>query len=107
MISQYTTWKHLYIFLYKDDISRNKTASQSHTYVGPVGTKLYDASNAVDGNPATCMRTKPIGTNSPDKMVWWKVDIGGVFNIYRINILFKKYDESVGEKFYENHFISH
>lgn len=42
------------------------------------------------------MRTKAIGTQSPEKTVWWKVDLGGVFNIYRINVLFKKYDESVG-----------
>lgn len=24
--------------------------------------------------------------------MWWKVDLGGVYNIYSINILFKKYD---------------
>lgn len=87
---------YIYNFLYKDDISRNKIATQLHTYADTVATKRYDASNAVDGNPATCMRTTPIGTNSPDKTMWWKVDLGGVFNIYRINILFKKYDETVG-----------
>lgn len=77
----------IYIFfLSKDDISHNKTATQLHTYTG-VG---YDATNAVDGNIATCTRTKEIGSNSPDKTVWWKVDLGGIFNIYRINILFKK-----------------
>uniref|UniRef100_A0A8W8NPB9 EGF-like domain-containing protein n=1 Tax=Magallana gigas TaxID=29159 RepID=A0A8W8NPB9_MAGGI len=27
-------------------------------------------------------------------MVWWKVDLGGVYNIYSINILFKNYDGS-------------
>lgn len=74
--------------LSKDDISHNKSATQLHTYTG-VG---YDATNAVDGNIATCMRTKEIGPNSPDKTVWWKVDLGGIFNIYRINILFKNYD---------------
>lgn len=55
---------------------------------------MYEASNAVDGNTATCMRTIVIGTglSTPDKTVWWKVDLGGVYNIYRINILFKNYD---------------
>lgn len=51
----------------------------------------YDARYAVDGNTATCMRTKDIGVNSPEKTVWWKVDLGGVYNIYSINILFKYY----------------
>lgn len=38
------------------------------------------------------MRTIVIGITSDDKMVWWKVDLGGVYNIYSINILFKNYD---------------
>ena len=38
------------------------------------------------------MRTKEIGINSPDKTVWWKVDLGGVYNIYSVNIAFKNYD---------------
>lgn len=48
----------------------------------------------MDGNTATCMRTIVIGTglSTPDKTVWWKVDLGGVYNIYRISILFKNYD---------------
>lgn len=54
-------------------------------------TNQYAASNAVDGDIATCMRTNAIGKVSPDKTVWWKVDFGGVFNIYKINILFKEY----------------
>nr|XP_022311762.1 receptor-type tyrosine-protein phosphatase epsilon-like isoform X1 [Crassostrea virginica] len=71
-----------------DDLSHKKDASQSHTYPGTG----YGAENAVDGNTATCMRTKEIGRNSPDKTVWWKVDLGGVYNIYSVNILFKNYD---------------
>nr|XP_022305549.1 uncharacterized protein LOC111112375 isoform X5 [Crassostrea virginica] len=71
-----------------DNLSYNKDTSQSHTYPGPG----YGAENAVDGNPATCMRTHAIGPNSPDKTVWWKVDLGGVYNIYSVNILFKNYD---------------
>lgn len=53
---------------------------------------MYVASNAVDRNTATCMRTKGIGRTSKDKTVWWKVDLGAVYNIYSISILFKHYD---------------
>lgn len=63
-------------------------ATQSHTYPGTG----YDASKAVDGNTSTCMRAKVIGPNSADKTVWWKMDLGGIYNIYDINILFKTYD---------------
>lgn len=37
------------------------------------------------------MRTENIGPNSPYKIVWWKVDLGGIYRIYSINILFKLY----------------
>lgn len=77
-----------WFYLFIEDISQNKIATQSHTNDGVT----YDASNAVDGNVATCMRTKEIGLRSSDKTVWWKVDLRGIFNIYRINILFKNYD---------------
>lgn len=78
------------IVLSIDDLSYNKVATQSHTFTGT--SYLYDASNAVDGNAATCMRTKEIGSRSPDKTVWWKVDLGEVYNIYSISILFKNYN---------------
>nr|XP_022305530.1 receptor-type tyrosine-protein phosphatase epsilon-like isoform X2 [Crassostrea virginica] len=71
-----------------DDLSYNKDASQSHTYPGPV----YGAENAVDGNTATCMRTEQIGGTSPYESVWWKVDLGEVYSIYSVNILFKNYE---------------
>nr|XP_022311454.1 multiple epidermal growth factor-like domains protein 10 isoform X3 [Crassostrea virginica] len=71
-----------------DDLSYNKDASQSHTAAGTE----HGAQNAVDRNTTTCMRTKPIGSTSPDKTAWWKVDLGGVYNIYSVNILFKNYD---------------
>lgn len=74
----------------KDDLSYHKTATQSKTYLG--GETLYGAGNAVDRNTRTCMRTIDIGTNSPDKTMWWKVDLGGVYSINSINILFKNYD---------------
>ena len=73
-----------------DDLSKQKYATQSTTPTGP--SDLYKADNAVDRNITTCMRTKVISENSPDKMVWWKVDLGGVYNIYSVNILFKNYD---------------
>ena len=76
------------MIFFQDDLSYNKNASQSHTFSGAG----YGAENAVDGNTATCTRTEPIGRNSPYKTVWWKVDLGGVYSIYSVNILFKNYD---------------
>ena len=76
------------VYVYSiDELSYKKAASQSHTYPG----KGYGAELAVDGNTATCMRTESIGSNSPDKTVWWKVDLGGVYNIYSVSVLFKNY----------------
>ena len=43
------------------------------------------------------MRAKPIGPTSPEKTVWWRVDLGGLYNIYSVNILFKN-----GEGMYSN-----
>lgn len=51
------------------------------------------------------MRTKEIGSNSPDKTVWWKVDLGQNYSIYSINILFKDYDNNLGKGFYFNVFF--
>lgn len=53
----------------------------------------YAASHAVDRNTSTCMRTVEIGTTAPQRFTWWKVDLGGTFNIYNINVLFKNYDK--------------
>nr|XP_022305540.1 multiple epidermal growth factor-like domains protein 10 [Crassostrea virginica] len=77
---------HIFSSAY-DDLSYKKDAAQSNTAVG----SAYGASNAVDRNIATCMRTDPIGINSPDEIVWWQVDLGGVYSIYSVNILFKSY----------------
>ncbi|XP_078330683.1 uncharacterized protein LOC144624655 [Crassostrea virginica] len=33
-----------------------------------------------------------MGLASPDQTVWWKVDLGGVYNIYSVNILFQNYN---------------
>lgn len=66
-----------------------KVTIQSSTFSGP--DTLYGARNAVDKNPLTCMRAKEIGRFSPEKTVWWKVDLGRVHNIYSIDIIFKHY----------------
>lgn len=71
-----------------DDLSYGKIATQSQTYTGI----NFDASCAVDGNTATCMRTNGIGPTSPYKTTWWKVDLSGVYSIYSVTILFKNYD---------------
>lgn len=86
--SIYTSHVCKVLFLsYKDDLSYKKVASQSRTYVGT----QYDATNAVDGNIMTCMRAGVIGITASDKTVRWKVDLGGLRNVYSINILFKNY----------------
>lgn len=69
-------------------MSHNKIATQTPMLTDAV----YSAINAVDRNYETCMRTDQVGLNSPLKTSWWRVDLGGVFNIYRITILFKNYD---------------
>lgn len=79
---------------YTDDLSFKAVASQSGILFDP--SNLYAASHAVDRNPATCMRTVTIGSTDVEKTTWWKVDLGGTFNIYSINILFKNYD-NLGE----------
>lgn len=74
-------------FSIEDNLSNNKAATQSHTHAG----HNYDAKNAVDGDIATCMRTKVIGQTSYYKTLWWEVDLQEVYNIYSVNILFKNY----------------
>ena len=77
-------------FAYIDDLSKQKIATQSTTVQGD----QYKAGNAVDRDTKTCMRTKEIGQGEQiiDKTVWWKVDLGGVYNIYSVNIQFRNYD---------------
>lgn len=80
---------YIYLSIYStDDISFNKVAIQTHTHKG----EGYSAQIAVDRNTETCMRTRDIGTSSEDKTVWWKVDLGGVYSIYSVVILFRNYD---------------
>lgn len=79
-----------FAIFYTDDLSFNAVTSQSKILLDSLN--LYVASHAVDRNTATCMRTVAIGSTADVKTTWWKVDLGGTFNIYSINILFKNYD---------------
>lgn len=90
-------FKKCFLSHFKDDLSYKKRSIQSHTYIG----SFYDAKNAVDRDKATCMRTNPIGIEDkiPEKTVWWKVDLGGVYNIYSVDILFKNYGHENGIHF--------
>ena len=79
--------------VFVDDLSKNKVAEQSTTEPpSSSDSNKYVAKNAVDRDITTCTRTKPIGSTSPDKTVWWNVDLGGVYNIYSVNIMFKNYE---------------
>lgn len=85
-------WKFL-LFPFLDDLSYNKIATQS-----PIYRRIseYEANNALDRNITTCMRTQAIGLSSTDNNMWWKVDLGGLYNVYRITIMFKSYEEQPG-----------
>lgn len=37
------------------------------------------------------MRTDQIGNGTSNKITWWKVDLGAIYNIYSIDIFFKNY----------------
>lgn len=73
-----------------ENLSFKKDASQSP--IIPDSQYKYLASNAVDGNKDTCMRTNDIGTTALHKSTLWKVDLGGVYSIYDISVLFKNYE---------------
>lgn len=74
-------------------MSIDKNATQSTTFAASTWyASRYEAGNAVDRDTTTCMRTEIIGENSPDKTVWWEVDLGRVYNIHSVDILFKNYD---------------
>ena len=78
--------------IFEEDLSWNKDVEQSSTYSN-VNYDLYKAGNAVDRDITTCTRTGPIGLASPNQTVWWKVDLGGVYNIYSVKIVFKNYPD--------------
>lgn len=79
---------NIFFVYHKEDLSYKKNAAQLPLYPGT----SYDASNAVDRNVGTCMRTEGIGLKSVFNSAWWKVDLGGIYNIYSVNILFKNYE---------------
>lgn len=72
-----------------DDLSYNKDATQSRTYID---LDKNAARFAVDRITLSCMRAKEIGHRSTEKTVWWKVDLGKVLSIYSVAILFQNYE---------------
>ena len=76
-------------FLFYIEVTFNDiNVSQSTTYPGLV----YDAQYAVDKDVTTCARTEVIGTTSADTSVWWRMDLGVMSIVQRVNIMFKNYD---------------
>ena len=71
------------------DLSYTKNATQST--IAPSSTNAFSAAKAVDRDMTTCMRTNDIGRTSPDKSMWWKVDLGLVYTIHSVSIMFKNY----------------
>ena len=86
----YKTFEHK-VCLCTDDLSKGRVATQSTSYMS-MNSDLYKADNAVDRDTTTCMRTEVIGRTSQYQIVWWRVDLGDVYNIYSVNILFKNYE---------------
>ncbi|XP_062602581.1 multiple epidermal growth factor-like domains protein 9 [Saccostrea cucullata] len=84
----------LYKCLFEVDLSTNKQTDQSLTrpcYV-PACKNFYISSNAVDRDERTCTGSKVIGGDSTgDKAVWWRVDLGDIYSVYSISIIFKNY----------------
>lgn len=75
--------------LFTENLSADKSTDQ---YRNISLCKTCGAGRAVDRDDGTCMRTEDIGTTSNnDKKTWWYVNLGGVFNVYNIRILFKDY----------------
>ena len=70
-------------------MSKDKIATQSST--APSITDV-SAGKAVDRDTDTCMKTNIIDKNSPENTVWWEVDLGDVFSIYSVSIMFKNYN---------------
>lgn len=55
-----------YLSFLLDDLSYNKTASQSTRVAWPF-SDVSNAKNAVDRNALSCTKAQYIGLNSPDK----------------------------------------
>ncbi|XP_061170708.1 receptor-type tyrosine-protein phosphatase epsilon-like [Saccostrea echinata] len=85
------------------DLSREKATSQTLTWPCPHREckDQYISKNAVDRDKDTCTRQSVIGGRSEDKTGRWKVDLGAIYSIYSINILFKDIPEHrCNETFY-------
>lgn len=85
--------KKKYLFPFLDDLSYKKIATQLPIYQR---NYKYEANNALDRNMTTCMRTQAIGLSSSNNSMWWKVDLVGWYNVYRITIMFRSYEEQSG-----------
>ncbi|XP_056002460.1 receptor-type tyrosine-protein phosphatase alpha-like isoform X2 [Ostrea edulis] len=73
-----------------DDLSKGQNANQFPIRIcEPLS--ICAANNAVDRISSTCMTTKKIGLNSPEKTTWWFVNLGDVYSIYSVRILFKEH----------------
>lgn len=77
--------------LFTENLSENGQTDQ-YRNIDTSNCPFCASGRAVDGDNGTCMRTEDIGTTSfYDKKTWWYVDLGGVYNLYNIRILFKDY----------------
>ncbi|XP_062573681.1 platelet endothelial aggregation receptor 1-like, partial [Saccostrea cucullata] len=79
---------------FQEDLSFKKYTAQSTTHIGcktTICNSVYGAPNAVDRLNNTCTRTEPISPGHTNT-VWWYVDLGDVYNIYEVSIIFKTYE---------------
>lgn len=73
-------------------MSEKKNATQFKRFASTESdVHKYVAGNAVDRNITTCMRAEDIGATALVHTMWWKVDLGEVYTIYSVDILFKNY----------------
>lgn len=80
-------------YYFTDDISYKKVITQSIKYDS---RPEYDPNNAADRIYTTCTRAPDIGLSSDFKSMWWKVDLGRVYNIHSVTIIFKNYGNITG-----------
>lgn len=76
-------------YSFPEDLSVSKTSDQ---YKMSDSCRTCAAINAVDRDNNTCTRVADIGTTSTEKRTWWRVDLGGRYNVYNIRIQFKDYE---------------
>lgn len=88
----------VYVLLYKEHLSKDRTAAQSRTWACRYCT-TYLPNNAVDGNISTCMRASFFGPTSQYQTAWWYVDLWDIKSVYSIMIQFKDYDQQFGNDF--------